>query len=217
MITVRRAGGALHERSRDQQVWSTFDVQDRVRPAGRWVRGPRRVSTRSAWRRGAPSRAVLGPMPRSSPTSTAAGSPATGRWDARPIQAGEFQRTTPGGTGRQREKNASRTDWAHVFRLWLGPCQGGLEPALTQKRFSAADRRGALCVIASPDGREDRYSFTRTPSCTRRCSARANTSSTRCRKDEAPGYTSWTGRSPSGASCFPAAMAWASPPSARCR
>ena len=104
--------------------------------------GPSRVSMRTGWRRAPPSRTVLGPMPKSSPTSTAAGSP-----------AGEFQQTTPGGTGRHREKNASRTDSAHVFRLWLGPCQAGLEPALTQKRFSTADRRGALCVVASPDGR----------------------------------------------------------------
>ena len=114
------------------------------------------------------------------------------------IQAGEFQRTTPGGTGRHRENNASRTDWAHVFRLWLGPCQAVLEPALTQKRFSTADRRVLFASSPRRTGAEARCSSTRTPCCTRRCRARANTSSTSCRTDGAPGCTSSTGRALAG-------------------
>ena len=115
--------------------------------------GPWRVSTRSAWRRGTALPRRARPHAEVITYVYRGGLACYGAVGRSVIEAGEFQRTTPGGTGRQREKNASRTDWAHVFRLWLGPCQGGLEPALTQKRFSAADRRGALCVIASPDGR----------------------------------------------------------------
>ena len=50
--------------------------------------------------------------------------------------------------------NASRTDWAQVFQLWLRPAKAKLEPGDENKRFSAAERRGGLCVVASPDARE---------------------------------------------------------------
>jgi redox-sensitive bicupin YhaK (pirin superfamily) len=41
-----------------------------------------------------------------------------------------------------------------AVRISLRPSQAGLDPAQEQKRFSAAQRRNALCVIASPDGRK---------------------------------------------------------------
>ena len=69
------------------------------------------------------------------------------------IQAGEFQRMTAGRGLRHSETNASRTEWAHVFQIWLRPSEAGLEPGHEQKRFSAAERRGGLCVVASPDAR----------------------------------------------------------------
>ena len=153
MITVRRAGERHEVRSRDQQVWFTFDVQNREDPladgfgALESLDEDRLAPGAALPRRGRPDAEVI--------TYVYGGGlacyGAVGRSGL--IQAGEFQRTTPGGTSRHREKNASRTDWAHVFRLGLGPCQAGWSPALTQKRFSTADRRGALCVVASPDGR----------------------------------------------------------------
>jgi redox-sensitive bicupin YhaK (pirin superfamily) len=69
------------------------------------------------------------------------------------IHAGEFQRLTAGRGLRHSETNASRADWAHVFQLWLRPSEAGLAPGHEQKRFSAAERRGGLCVVASPDAR----------------------------------------------------------------
>jgi redox-sensitive bicupin YhaK (pirin superfamily) len=50
--------------------------------------------------------------------------------------------------------NASRTEWAQVFQIGLRPWQRGLESGYEQKRFSAAERRDGLCVVASPDGRK---------------------------------------------------------------
>jgi redox-sensitive bicupin YhaK (pirin superfamily) len=50
--------------------------------------------------------------------------------------------------------NASRVDSARIFQIWLHASPGGLDPGREQKRFSAAQRRGVLCVIASPDGRK---------------------------------------------------------------
>ena len=71
-----------------------------------------------------------------------------------PIYAGEFQRMSPGRGIRCNETNASRTDWAHVFQIGFYPLQRQLEPGHEQKRFSAAERRGLLCVVASPDARK---------------------------------------------------------------
>ncbi len=75
----------------------------------------------------------------------------TGR--SRVIQAGEFHRVAPGETVRHRESNASRTEAAHAFQIWLRAPAGGLGPGQDQMRFSAAERRGWLFLVASPDGR----------------------------------------------------------------
>lgn len=69
------------------------------------------------------------------------------------IQAGEFHRLTSGGGLRHSQSNASRTDWVRVFQVWLRPVQSDLEADRAQKRFSAAQRRNGLCVVASPDQR----------------------------------------------------------------
>jgi quercetin 2,3-dioxygenase len=69
------------------------------------------------------------------------------------IHAGEFQSMTVGRRTRHAETNASPTAWAHVFRIWLRPALAELEPGHEEKRFSAAQRRGGLCVIASSDAR----------------------------------------------------------------
>ena len=69
------------------------------------------------------------------------------------IHAGEFQRMSAGRKVRHSEMNASRTEWAHVFQVWLQPAAAELESSQEQKRFSAADRRGVLCIVASPDAR----------------------------------------------------------------
>jgi quercetin 2,3-dioxygenase len=69
------------------------------------------------------------------------------------IHAGEFRRMTTGHGIRHSEANASLTDCASVFNIWLRPSELGLQPSHEQKRFSVAERRGLLCVVASPDGR----------------------------------------------------------------
>ncbi len=69
------------------------------------------------------------------------------------VQAGEFQRLTAGSRSRHCETNASSTAWAHLFQIWLRPSERGLPRSYEQKRFSAAQRRGLLCVISSTDGR----------------------------------------------------------------
>lgn len=69
------------------------------------------------------------------------------------VHAGEYQRMILGRAVRHKETNASRNDWAHVFRISLRPAEVGPDGAHEQKRFAAAQRRNVLCVVASPDGR----------------------------------------------------------------
>lgn len=69
------------------------------------------------------------------------------------IQAGEFQRMTFGPRARHRHTNVSRVDGSHFYQLGICPAEVGLDPSHEQKRFSVAERRGVLCVVASPDAR----------------------------------------------------------------
>ncbi len=69
------------------------------------------------------------------------------------IHAGEFQCMTVGRRTRHAETNASSSAWAHVFRIRLRPAQAEREPGHEEKRFSAAQRRGGLCIVASSDAR----------------------------------------------------------------
>jgi quercetin 2,3-dioxygenase len=68
------------------------------------------------------------------------------------IHAGEFQCRTVGPGVRFSETNASQTELAHVLQVWLRPADAAREPSDEQRRFSTAERRGELCVVASPDG-----------------------------------------------------------------
>ena len=69
------------------------------------------------------------------------------------LQAGDFRRTFLNHGLRRSEKNASGTDPARIFHVALGPAEPPGDPGLERKRFPVADRRGALCCVASPDRR----------------------------------------------------------------
>ena len=67
--------------------------------------------------------------------------------------AGEFQRRTARRGVSYSERNASQTHGAQVFQIWLQADGAGLEPGRDQRRFSMAERRGLMCVVASADAR----------------------------------------------------------------
>lgn len=69
------------------------------------------------------------------------------------IQAGEFQVMSTGRRIRHRERSVSPSDCLHMFRVTLRPSEAGLARAQDQRRFTTAQRRHLLCVVASPDGR----------------------------------------------------------------
>ena len=70
------------------------------------------------------------------------------------IWAGEFEGTTTGFATRHAETRAVRAGWAHIYQIGLrASTAAGTGPWREQKRFSVAERRGRLRVVASPDAR----------------------------------------------------------------
>ncbi len=113
-----------------------------------------RASARGVFHRARSLRELPITMPRSSPTCARERSPTRTRRVARASsRPASFRQRPPGRGIRRSEKNASRSNWAHVFQLLLAPSEPGLEPGHEQKRFSTAQRRGGLCVVASADAR----------------------------------------------------------------
>jgi redox-sensitive bicupin YhaK (pirin superfamily) len=153
MITLRRAKERRHDRHPKRDVWFTFHPRDRADPrADRFGQleslresrlSPGTISSEDAYHDAEIVTYVR--------EGALAYEDAPGRTGV--IQAGEFQGTTAGRGIRRSEKNASRSSWAQVFQFLLAPSEPGLEPGHEQKRFSVAERRGGLCVVASADAR----------------------------------------------------------------
>ncbi len=75
------------------------------------------------------------------------------------IPAGEVQRMSAGTGVMHSEFNHSRTAPVHFLQIWIVPDARGVAPGYEQKRFDAADKRGRLRLIASPDGAEGSLSM----------------------------------------------------------
>jgi redox-sensitive bicupin YhaK (pirin superfamily) len=153
MITLRRATDRHHERRRMREVWLTFDPEDRADPLADGF-GPLESLNED---RLAPGAGVPRHDHHGSEIVTYVREGSLAYEDSEGgsdlVRAGEFQRMSAGRHLHHSETNASRTDWAHVFQIWLRTTVAGAAPSHEQKRFSAAERRGALCAVASPDGR----------------------------------------------------------------
>jgi redox-sensitive bicupin YhaK (pirin superfamily) len=67
------------------------------------------------------------------------------------IRTGDFQLMSAGSGMGHEQINGSHLDRAHIFESRLRPDAQDHEPECEQKRFSAADRKGTLCLVASPD------------------------------------------------------------------
>ena len=153
MIILRRAEERHHDRSREQEVWLTFFPHDSASPFADGF-GTLEILDEG---RLPPGGGITRRSRRDAEIVTFVREGALAWEDSMDhsglVQAGEFRRMTAGRGVRHRESNASQTDWAHVFQVWLRPAQPDLEPSHEQKRFSVAERRGRLCIVGSPDGR----------------------------------------------------------------
>ena len=68
------------------------------------------------------------------------------------IRPGDVQRMSAGTGVRHSEYNPSPTEPLHLLQIWIEPRAHGIPPGYEQKTFIEADRRGRLCLVASPDG-----------------------------------------------------------------
>lgn len=68
------------------------------------------------------------------------------------IRAGDVQRMSAGSGVRHSEFNHSRTQPVHFLQLWIIPDVRGIAPEYEQRSYTAAEKRGALRLLVSPDG-----------------------------------------------------------------
>jgi redox-sensitive bicupin YhaK (pirin superfamily) len=153
MITVRRAADRQHDKTRTLETWLTFGPQDRTEIPFDGLENLELLQE---------SRLAPGArVPRASGhdaeivTYVCEGALAYDNSIGASgiVQAGEFQRVTAGRGLHRNRTNASRTDWVHFFQIWVRPSEADLDPGDEQKRFTTAQRRGGLCIVASLDAR----------------------------------------------------------------
>ena len=70
------------------------------------------------------------------------------------IRVGDVQRMSAGTGVTHSEFNPSAAQPVHFLQIWINPEALRLAPGYEQRHFSAADKRGRLRLIASPDGAE---------------------------------------------------------------
>jgi len=149
MITLRRARQRYDDRQGKQECWLTFYAQAANDSLAEGfgglmllneIRLPPGGTIKSSARRDAELITYL-------LDGTLAYEESLGR--AGLMQAGEFRRMSVGRGAQLSETNASRTNWTHLLQLGLRS-EPGLQAAHECKRFSVAQRRNGLCLIASP-------------------------------------------------------------------
>ncbi len=75
------------------------------------------------------------------------------------IPPGDVQRMSAGSGVQHSEFNHADGQSTHFLQIWIQPNVRGITPSYEQKTFAAADKRGALRLVASPDGAEGSVSL----------------------------------------------------------
>ena len=71
------------------------------------------------------------------------------------IQAGDVQKMSAGTGIRHSEFNPSQDTPVHLLQIWIQPNQSGITPSYAQNSYTRQDKKGRLCLIASPDADGD--------------------------------------------------------------
>ncbi len=75
------------------------------------------------------------------------------------IVPGDVQRMSAGTGVQHSEFNYSETGTTHFLQIWIVPDRQGAAPSYEERRFSDAEKRGRLRLVASPDGAEGSVSI----------------------------------------------------------
>lgn len=67
------------------------------------------------------------------------------------IRPGDVQRMSAGSGVRHSEFNPAKDRAAHFLQIWIQPNVTDIAPSYEEKNFSTENKRGRLCLIASPD------------------------------------------------------------------
>lgn len=70
------------------------------------------------------------------------------------IKPGDVQYMSAGTGVAHSEFNASKSEPAHLYQIWMFPEKQGLQPTYDQKTFTEAEKRGKLRLLVSRDGRD---------------------------------------------------------------
>ena len=135
MITLRSSKERHHDRRRKHEEWSTFDPDDQADLLGAGFGALEQIDEdRLPPGAGIPRQVhQAGELVTYVREGALAYEDSMGRTGL--IHTGEFHRMTVGPGLRHSETNASRTEWVHVFQIWLRPAVRGLEPNREQKRL----------------------------------------------------------------------------------
>ncbi len=71
------------------------------------------------------------------------------------IPPGDVQRMSAGSGVMHSEFNHAKEQTTHLLQIWILPNATGIEPGYEQKTIPAAQKRGRLRLVASPDGAQD--------------------------------------------------------------
>jgi redox-sensitive bicupin YhaK (pirin superfamily) len=155
MIGLHQSDARHHQRGGEHEIWRSFSEPNGAAAYGEGF-GQLLGLAEHRFAPGASARGGLGPEAEIF-TYVRTGALAYGdsAGSSGVIQAGEFQRHTAKGGRRYTATNASSTHAAQSFQIRLRLPDAGMAASAEQRRFSAAERRGGLRLVASPDGRRD--------------------------------------------------------------